>query len=103
MEMWLAGAVEITALCAQLEQLVQAWLPAEADANYWYAIANNPELAASVIGSYAIRDASTSVTHARNWSALPKASLPTHPPSPTLARFARAGGGLRGAAMPNHV
>lgn len=36
MEMWLAGAVEITALRAQLEQLEQAWLPAEADANYWY-------------------------------------------------------------------
>ena len=46
MEMWLAGAVEITALRAQLEQLEQAWLRAEADANYWYAIANNPELAA---------------------------------------------------------
>ncbi|GAA0503979.1 hypothetical protein [Microbacterium aurantiacum] len=46
MEMWLAGAVEITALRAQLEQLEQAWLRAEADANYWYAIANNPELEA---------------------------------------------------------
>lgn len=34
MEMWLAGAVEITALRAQLEQLEQAWLRAEADANY---------------------------------------------------------------------
>lgn len=46
MKIWLAGAVEITAIRAQLEQLEQAWLRAEADANYWYAIANNPELAA---------------------------------------------------------
>lgn len=43
--MWLTAAAEADALRAQLAHLEQAWLRAEADADYWYAIANNPTLA----------------------------------------------------------
>ncbi len=46
MDLWLESARENTSLRAQLEQLEAAWLRAEADADYWYAIANNPDLEA---------------------------------------------------------
>lgn len=42
MELWLERAAEANALKAQVAHLEQAWLRAEADADYWYFQANNP-------------------------------------------------------------
>lgn len=44
LELWLRAAAEADALRQQLAYLEAAWLRAEADADYWYAQANNPHL-----------------------------------------------------------
>lgn len=41
LDMWLKAVVEVEALRAQLAYLEEAWLRAEADADYWYFQANN--------------------------------------------------------------
>ena len=40
-DIWLQAAHEANALRAQLAYLEEAWLRAEADADYWYALACN--------------------------------------------------------------
>lgn len=42
-DLWLNAAAEVDALRAQLEQLEALWLAAEADADFWYFEANNPD------------------------------------------------------------
>ena len=44
-DFWLKAAGEAEALRHQVAYLEAAWLRAEADADYWYAQANNPEQA----------------------------------------------------------
>ncbi|MGW9345877.1 hypothetical protein ACWGR3_30510 [Streptomyces albidoflavus] len=41
--LWLRAASEVDALRAQLAHLEAMWLRAEADADYWYFEANNPD------------------------------------------------------------
>jgi hypothetical protein len=48
LELWQESSREVAALREQLKYLEAAWLRAEADADYWYAQANNPERRANL-------------------------------------------------------
>lgn len=52
---WLKAAGEAEALQHQVAYLEAAWLRAEAEADYWYAQANNPEQALKLQASRATR------------------------------------------------